>query len=271
MHVVRAEAEPRLSSFFATLPLARLSLLLLDYDGTLAPFTVERDLAAPYPGVCEALNRIVGTGHTRLVMVTGRAARSLPPLLGLDRPVEVWGSHGAERLRADGTYTPAFTPADARSGLSEAWNWLAQAGYAPQGERKPTALALHWRGLADDEAAALRARAEQAWSAIARRCGLLLRPFDGGVELRAAGFDKGRPVRTLLAEAGPGAAAAFLGDDLTDEHAFAAMRGHGLTALVRPEPRPTVAELWLRPPEELLAFLHRWHQAASEHARAYGN
>jgi trehalose-6-phosphatase len=34
-------------------------LLMLDYDGTLAPFRKERDEALPYPGVDEALQTIV--------------------------------------------------------------------------------------------------------------------------------------------------------------------------------------------------------------------
>jgi len=261
MHAVSLQAELRLSTFFAALPRAHSALLLLDYDGTLAPFAVERTQAFPYPGVRDILDQIVALGRTRLVIVTGRAARSLQPLLGLRQPIEVWGSHGAERLQSDGRYFPAELPQEARSGLDTAWAWLAQHLGELHGERKPTAVALHWRGLPAGAVIALRERAELAWGELAQSGRLMLRPFDGGLELRATGFDKSRPVRALLAEAGPGAAAAFLGDDLTDEHAFAALRGHGLTILIRSEFRPTAAELWLRPPDELLAFLHRWHAA----------
>ena len=259
----RSHDDVRLDAFFASLPLARRALLILDYDGTLAPFTPERDRATPYPGVRGILNQIIATGRTQVVVVTGRAAATLQPLLGLRHPVEVWGSHGAERLHADGSYLPAALPPAAQAGLEQAWEWLQQQTRPTQGERKPTALALHWRGIAEADALALRQAAEQAWGEIARNSELLLHPFDGGLELRAAGFDKGRAVRTLLAEAGSGVVAAFLGDDLTDEHAFAALRGQGLTILVRPEFRPTAAELWLCPPEELLAFLRRWHAATS--------
>ena len=34
-----------------------------------------------------------------------------------------------------------------------------------------------------------------------------------------------------------------------------------LSALVRTEPRPSRATVWLRPPGELLEFLNRWHDA----------
>ena len=58
-------------------------------------------------------------------------------------------------------------------------------------------------------------------------------------------------VRTRLGEA------AFCGHS-ADEAAFHAIGSRGITALVRPESRPTCAEFWLEPPEEVLAFLRIW-------------
>jgi trehalose-6-phosphatase len=60
----------------------------------------------------------------------------------------------------------------------------------------------------------------------------------------------------------PTATPAYVGDDMTDEDAFAVLRGRGLTLLVRPEPRPSQAIYWLKPPEDLLAFLDGWTRAA---------
>jgi len=34
-----------------------------------------------------------------------------------------------------------------------------------------------------------------------------------------------------------------------------------VSILVRPQYRPTAADFWIRPPEELLEFLADWHQA----------
>ena len=88
--------------------------------------------------------------------------------------------------------------------------------------------------------------------------GLHLLPFDGGIELRASGKTKGVAVTAILAEMGDDFAAAYLGDDQTDENAFRAIKGRGVSVLVRPEPRPTMADLWLRPPDELGRFLRDW-------------
>jgi trehalose 6-phosphate phosphatase len=62
---------------------------------------------------------------------------------------------------------------------------------------------------------------------------------------------------------GPDTAVAYLGDDRTDEDAFMALRGRGLAVLVRPDLRATAAEVWIRPPDELLLFLQRWEQSTS--------
>jgi trehalose-phosphatase len=85
-----------------------------------------------------------------------------------------------------------------------------------------------------------------------------VRDFDGGVELRPSGWDKGQTIRLLRSEHPAGAAVAFAGDDLTDEDAFQALGAAGLSVLVRSELRPTAADIWLRPPDELLDFLQNW-------------
>jgi trehalose-phosphatase len=75
------------------------------------------------------------------------------------------------------------------------------------------------------------------------------------------GRDKGFVVDTVLREMDTDTVAAYLGDDLTDEDAFKAINGRGLPVLVRGEFRPTAARCWLKPADELLAFLRRWQEA----------
>jgi trehalose-phosphatase len=106
----------------------------------------------------------------------------------------------------------------------------------------------------------LRRDLETRFAALAQAGELLWHEFDGGIELRAAGCDKGQVVRQVLAEldAGPAGCVAYLGDDHTDEDAFRALQGRGLRVLVRPKWRTTAADLWLRPPEGLREFLARW-------------
>ena len=85
-----------------------------------------------------------------------------------------------------------------------------------------------------------------------------MKEFDGGIELRVPARDKGDGVRTILGEMENDAIVAYLGDDLTDEDAFRAIKGKGLGVLVRKKLRPTAADVWIRPPKELLEFLAEW-------------
>ena len=67
------EAE-RLEKFFDSVQWAQAPLLLLDYDGTLADFRVDRFKARPWAGVRELLVRIQQDQRTRIIVITGRPA-----------------------------------------------------------------------------------------------------------------------------------------------------------------------------------------------------
>lgn len=252
-----------LDRFFLDLARSPHPALLLDYDGTLAPFRVDPGEARPYPGVPSLLDRIMA-GRTRLILISGRWTRDLMPLLGVSRLPEVWGSHGFERRFADGRYEIARPDAEALRGLADADAWSEELKHlGARLEQKPASLAIHWRGLSGERVSAIADKAHRRWETKLRETGLELHPFDGGLELRVPGRDKGYAVRTLLEESPPGTIAAFLGDDLTDEDALRAIRDRGLGVLVRPEWRETAARLWLQPPQELLVFLERWAEATA--------
>src|SRR5450631_508195 len=59
---LRAEAAEKLEEFFRAFAGAQDPLLLLDYDGTLAPFRLDRFQARPWTGVRELLTRIQKQG-----------------------------------------------------------------------------------------------------------------------------------------------------------------------------------------------------------------
>lgn len=256
-----------LGPFFEGLGSASSRVLFLDYDGTLAPFKVRRDRAYPYPGIRDALSAIIESGLTRLLIISGRATEDLIPLLGLEKLPEIFGAHGFERLFPNGRREVQRVDEAALMGLEEAHRWVSGQGLEPRWEQKPGSGALHFRGMDPREGDALRSRAGERFSSLAEEHGLSLKPFDWGLELRARGPDKGSAVETVLGEAVPGAVAAYLGDDLTDEDAFAALKGRGLSVLVRDEFRSTGAQVWIRPPDELLRFLNLWLVASGKPAR----
>ncbi len=258
------QAEEKLEEFFSAFTGAAGPSLLLDYDGTLAPFRVDRFKARPWAGVRELLTRIQKQGRTRMVVVTGRPAGEIAPLLAVEPAPEVWGLHGAERLYAGGRRELQNMTPEARATLNAIREKLRDDPFGGLIEEKANAAVMHWRGVSPGRAKTIEKRTRALFEPVARMDGLTLLEFESGLELRA-GRDKGEAVRVLLEETGDGRThpTAYLGDDLTDEAAFRAVKGRGLGVLARREWRDTAAEIWLRPPEELREFLKRWLRACS--------
>lgn len=247
-----------LLEFFGRLGAARSSVLLLDYDGTLAPFHLDRHRAYPYPKVLPFIESIVRTGRTRVVIVTGRPIVEAKALLNPLDHLEIWGAHGMERILPDGTYRQIGIDPETAELLSQAKERVIEAGLISLAEFKPGGIAIHWRGMAGRESERVEAEIRDAWTALAEHPVLKLLKFESGLELRVVRPDKGDAVTTIIAESDPDTQIAYLGDDLTDEDSFRALNGRGLTVLVRPERRETLAKLWLKPPHELIGFLEQW-------------
>lgn len=256
-------AKTVLTDFLDRLNAASTSILLLDYDGTLAPFHTRRDRAYPYPGVIQILESIIQCSKTRVVLVSGRPVRELQILLHPLNGLEMWGAHGLEHLLSDGTYQQTPTDPETAAILVQAQEWLITTGMASLAEIKPGGIALHWRGQPHAEIASIQARTQEGWTELAKHPGIKLLNFEGGLELRIAHPNKGDVVTAILEHSDSNAPIAFLGDDFTDEDAFDVLGDRGLSVLVRPEYRETGATVWLKPPHELIDFLKQWLRKVS--------
>ncbi|MBS1261807.1 MAG: Trehalose-phosphate phosphatase [Calditrichaeota bacterium] len=250
-----------LDRFFSELHEAKLRVLITDYDGTLAPFVIERDRAKPYAGLSELLEEIARAERSRLIIISGRTIEDLTGIFRIESPVEIWGTHGWERLGVDGeraTWPISDTHQHAIESVRE---WARKQGLEKHVETKHASVAVHWRGTDSRQRERLQNESATIMKRAADEGGLELHQFDGGRELRVPGRDKGVAVKQVLKDVGDGAFISYLGDDTTDEDAFNVIGERGLRVLVRNEPRETAADLWLRPPRELRRFLERWRDA----------
>jgi trehalose-phosphatase len=237
---------------------AARSVLMLDYDGTLAPFHINRFEATPYPGVEERLETLSTIPQVRLVLVSGRSARELRNLLRPGIKGEIWGSHGRERLGSDGTYELFALNPMQQAALEKVGVEMSILGLSDTLEVKPTSLAIHWRRFEPAMQERIRSLVQSIFDRIDQPGGMQLLPFDGGVELRSTDRTKGTAVAEILSREPDHVPVAYLGDDLTDEDAFVALGNQGYSILVRSEVRTSFARFWLRPPEGLLGFLDWW-------------
>jgi trehalose-phosphatase len=230
------------------------SLLMIDYDGTLAPLKRERDKAFPDPRLLEKVQRLMDSQKCRVVIVSGRQLKDLVLLLGMATPPELWGSHGLERRGPAGEIWSFALPEKIKVILQQEEGDLSSA-FPGALESKPCALAFHWRGASPEEAEHLENMIRKRWKRFSE--GLEVRPFDGGLELRPQGKGKGDVVCHILKQTDPSVPCAYIGDDLTDEDAFAALGDRGIKILLRHHTEKTLADIEMSP-EKLCDFLQQW-------------
>lgn len=224
--------------------------VFLDFDGTLveiapSPSTVQ---PAGYLGaLLESSSRHVGAA---LAIVSGRPIQDIDCILApLVLPVA--GLHGLERRGADGAYKlpPALPRFDE---LRAALRRFVAERPGLLLEDKGAALALHYRArpeLAAETTAALETILGSARSGIAIQHGKAV------MELRPEGADKGTAIAAFMAEAPfAGRRPIFVGDDMTDEAAFRAVRTQGGVAVRVGEAADTAAQWHLAD----VTAVHAW-------------
>lgn len=236
----------------------------LDYDGTLARLAPTPDAARPLPGTAALLTRLVATPGTSVALVTGRTIADLRRFVAVAGLFYI-GVHGVEIQLPDGAWYQRADVAAVRAALPRIRQQLAQDVGPRPGilyEDKGAALACHYRLAARADAARLRATAQATVVAYQRRgLPLVLASGHEVVELRPAGINKGDAVRALLADHAHAALPLYVGDDVTDEEAFARLPEQAITVRVGPRGQPTRARYRVATPEEvqqlLTAVVHR--------------
>ncbi|WP_018351344.1 trehalose-phosphatase [Longispora albida] len=215
----------------ALVHLARVPKLLVacDYDGTLAPIVTDPSAAVPLPEAVAGLRTLATLPDTKVAVISGRALRDLAALSRLPNEIHLVGSHGSE---FDVGFVHAL-PAEALDLHTRLHTKLAELTRGRPGVRlevKPASIAVHTR-------AADRAVAGEVLSAVR------LDPctWDGVhategkevIELAVIPTSKGTALDRLRAQLGA-TAVLFVGDDVTDEKAFAHLQGPDLGIKVGP-------------------------------------
>ena len=256
---ISSPTEPELEGiprrFWQDAAAAPHRLLMLDYDGTLAPFRIERQRAVPGTGVLQTLRAIAESPHTRIAIVTGRRLEQLKPLLGPLDAVLI-GEHGWEEQGPGGHAVGFPLPRGAAEALEGAAAAAAARGWETYLERKRASIVLHTRALAPVRAAEVEEACARLWSHVAM--GLRLTRVNGGLELRVSGRHKGTAVQDLIASSSPGTFSVYVGDDATDEDAFEAVLDRGLGIRVGQDERPSLARARIQSTGAVAEFLECW-------------
>ncbi|MEZ5670342.1 MAG: trehalose-phosphatase [Alphaproteobacteria bacterium] len=233
----------------------------LDVDGTLIEIAARPEQVVVPPGLIELLRGLHRAAGGACALVSGRAIAELDRLFAPLR-LPAAGVHGVE-WRGDGACgdRPVEVGGDPETAaaLDRARAGLAALQAAHGGltvEDKGVALAVHYRA-----APALAGVVGEATAAlVAREPALCAQPGKMVVELKPAGVDKGHAIRRHLGEAPfRGRRPVYVGDDLTDEHGFAAVNAVDGISIRVGDGAPTLAHWHLAS----VAAVHRWLAALS--------
>ena len=235
----------------------RPRFLGLDYDGTLAPFHVDPMQARPLPGVADLVGRLAADGQTRVAIISGRPVVEVMSLLG-NPPVTIIGSHGFELWPVDGARVVRQPQPIQQQGLDTIHQWIRHQPFRPKLERKVASLAVHTRGLDPVEALNIEEQIAATWGEQGLLYDLECRRFNGGVEIRCAGWDKGAALTELLDMQPEQIWPVYVGDDETDEDAFTVVRGRGIGIKVGDASWPTAAAGFLPDCTAVVDFLRTW-------------
>jgi trehalose 6-phosphate phosphatase len=227
--MISAEMTPAMSMIVAD---PGGTLLALDFDGTLAHIVDDPETAFGHAHAVDALSRL-GARIGRVAIVTGRPVHQVLELggfigrAGLEHLV-VCGQYGAERWdAADGAPPPSELLTPVREAIEALPRVLSENGFPDARiESKGLAVAVHTRGVGDGA----HDRLIEPLGDLASRLGLIVELGREVIELRLAGWDKGRVVEGLVREF-DARHIVFAGDDLGDLPAFDAVdrlreRGH---------------------------------------------
>jgi trehalose 6-phosphate phosphatase len=237
-------------------------VLLLDFDGTLAPIVERPEAAALPPDTRRALQQLRAAPGVRLALVSGRGLDDVRARAGLG-DIAYAGNHGME-IQAPGVRRIHEGAAAARPALEDVMRRLdPELAVIPGAilEDKGLTLSVHHRMVgsgAEREEVERRVR-----DAAAGAPELRITEGKRVLEIRPrVDWHKGKAVLFLLDHLAPvpGAPVLYMGDDATDEDAFRALAerqggGDGVR-VADPLPTDTAARWSLRDPAEVGKFLH---------------
>ncbi len=208
--------------------------LFLDYDGTLVPIRRTPQAAAPSGTLLELLRRAAASPCADVSLVTGRGLRDISTMLGL-RGITYIANHGFQIAAPGGRWEhpgavkllPALRKLRIRlDGALGGWKGIIV-------EDKRFTLSVHYRLAGGASGPGLN-----------RLISGIVAGHDGGLRITKGKkvleirpdlpWDKGRAVIMALGPEKPSdePLAVYFGDDRTDEDAFNALRGRGVTVRV---------------------------------------
>lgn len=232
--------------------------IFLDYDGTLSPIVETPEQAIMTADMREAVVKLAECSP--LGIISGRDLEDVRDKVKIDGIVYA-GSHGFDITGPDGLKFENTVGEDFLPALDSAEIALSEKIGALEGlllERKKFAIAIHYRRVAPENVERIEAVVDETTSDhpdLRKAYGKKIFELQPKVD-----WHKGKALfslmRTLELDR-EDVLPVYIGDDVTDEDAFRALKGRGVGIVVREEAYETAAVFSLKDPDEVREFLLR--------------
>lgn len=245
---------------FGTIEKADGKILFLDYDGTLVFLKDKPDDIITPNKVKIVLEKLIRDPEFNIFIITGRTLHEIKNLLDI-KGLSFAALHGLEVCLANGKkfcWKPSENEQSILKKIKEKVFYEFKEEKGIYIEDKGVTLAFHYRMLPRERVKYTTGR----FVDIVKRTdeGNVLEIIKGAelIEIRSRGWNKGKATEFLLNNINGRkyAIPIYIGDDTTDEDAFACLKNRGLTIFVsNGSEKPTSAQYWLKNPDDVLVFL----------------
>ncbi len=210
---------------------AKRKTIFLDYDGTLAPFSLRPEDARPSLELLHTLQHLADNPLQQVVIVSGRDRASLESWLA-HLPLTLVAEHGAYYKTYHREWRTFYHPeAKWKQEVRTALDELALHYPGTHVEEKALSLVWHFRALGDKLPTFEINKITRMLEVEGSQRGFVVYPGEMAIELRTPGIDKGTFAQTWLAKH-PSDFVVAVGDGQTDEDMFAALDAPHVTVKV---------------------------------------
>ncbi|MFZ2356705.1 MAG: trehalose-phosphatase [Candidatus Omnitrophota bacterium] len=236
-------------------------LLLLDYDGTLTPIAESPAIATLSKENKDLLKRLSKNTNCSLAIISGRSLEDIKSTIGL-RGVIYAGNHGLE-IEGPKIKFESQVSLRLKSVIHNIAEELPKRLAGIKGvliEDKGLTLSIHYRLVDKEDLPAFEKIISEVTSLYTVRDKIKVNSGKKVYEIKPpVQWDKGKVVLWLMARqqfisGAKKVLPVYIGDDITDEDAFNALKRKGLTVFVG-EPGNSKADYYLKNTEEVTKFL----------------
>ena len=236
-------------------------LLLLDYDGTLTPIVEMPEKAVISKEAKELLQGLSKSHHCELAIISGRSLKDIKNIVGI-KGIIYAGNHG---LEIEGPEIKFRSPVSPRSKevISNVYKGITNKLLKIKGvliEDKGLTISAHYRMADNKDVPEFKRIFGEITAPFVIRDKIKITEGKKVFEIKPpVKWTKGSVALWFLARQKSALGEnkvfpVYIGDDITDEDAFRALKNKGLTIFVG-EPKDSAADYYVKNTEEAIKFL----------------